>query len=127
MIAKNLQGGGILRCFPRQQDHCAYTVTVRDSCGRLISYGKTCSDGTYRICVPVSGLYHVKVEGNDGFCPKSACRWACLSPCCCRFLYCTFRREPVVTTAKFTLTDQHYEGLPIEKGEVFLWPAHTKF
>lgn len=127
MKATNKQEGAIIQCSPRQQNHSGYTVRVTDSCGNLVRYGRTCKAGIFRFRAPVLDEYHIRVEGSNGFSPKAAHRWIRLDPCCCYTLCFIFNKQPVVTTATFTLTDRHYEGLPVQKGELHLCPIPILF
>ncbi len=126
MMATFQRGGCIIRCFPDQQNNANYRVRVTDCCGNLISCGKACPCGHYRFAVPVLGEYHITVESSDEFFPNAASCWACLSPCCRRVLDFIFVKRPVLTAATFTMTDQHYQGLPIEKGELNLCPIRSQ-
>ncbi len=127
MIAKDEYGEVVIQCFPKKQDYSGYTVTITDWCGNLIGCGKTCKIGFFSFRVPVLGEYHIKVEASGRFSPKVAHRWVRLCPYSCCMLFFVFHKQIVVKTATFTLTDRHYEGLPIQKGELILCPAPILF
>lgn len=78
--------------------------------------------------VPFCEEYMVVAKPCEGIGPTNPmgfCSWVVLRPgCgCTKFFLFDVLPRPAFVDVQFFLKDAYYENLPIEKGELYLWPS----
>lgn len=103
-----------------------FFVQARNPDGQIAFEAYTGEDGSVRFPVNCDLEYRISVYAPDGFSPGAAHRWLRLSRGCDGCLYFMFCQLPPCCPRCKTiyLTDRHYAGLPISKGEIILWRDH---
>ena len=108
------------------QDGC-FRVQVWESSGRLVGEQYCPARSAAVFPIPSRGEYTIRVSmAGHGRCtgPLASSRWVRLSPQCSNTQYFRFDRRRLAQAVRmhFTLTDRAYPHLPIEKGELTIWP-----
>jgi hypothetical protein len=107
--------------MPNDCRHAEYAVLVLNSQNKEIYRGYTSDKGVAKFQVNAYDEYEVRVESKKNSSPKAAARWVHLCPDKTYGLNFIFNKDCFIRTVTIHLTDQYYVGLPISKGELFLW------
>lgn len=113
-----------INCGPIVCRKCpAFFVQARNPRGEIVFEGYTQKCGSVRFLIDCDLEYQISVYAPAGFCPGAAHRWVRFSQRCDGYLYFVFCQAPPCCSSckEILLTDQHYAGLPISKGAIFLW------
>ena len=117
-------GEVLIKCIPNDCAYFEYTVTVTNSQNKILYQSKASKNGVFKFEVPEIDEYQISVKSENCLSPRVAYRWATLAPCEQYTLYFVFNTAffpHYVIKADVKLIDQNYNGLPISKGEIFLW------
>lgn len=98
-----------------------YYVKIYDESGNLISEGYTQNNVYLFNNECNNGLYRLEVINK---CISPYFISLCFIPIDCLYVYFT-TSTTTTNSSTFYLTDKNYIGLPIERGELYLWQAHT--
>lgn len=127
MDIQSQSGRVTIRCVANVCTSSCFYVTVFDSNNIVIFQGYTDCFGLIRFSICVCDEYRIKVENFDHLSPGASNKWVDLNPSRNYGLYFYFK-SPVLrqtpTTRVFSLNDRYYGGLPISKGDIFLWQHH---
>lgn len=118
------RGRVLIKCIPNNRAFLKYAITVSNSQNETIFQGNTSKKGIAEFKVNECDLYQIKVESQKCLSPRAAYRWVTLSPqskCSLYFIFNAAFSSHCITKPTFYLTDQNYSGLPISKGELYLW------
>lgn len=115
-------------CKARGDPSLAFDICVIDAEWRVLAQVCRLSGQRAAFAIPPGAQYMViatPCEQEGQLSPGSACSWVTLSPgCgCTKFFLFTVLPRPCLVPVSFRLTDAYYENLPIEKGELYLWPS----
>lgn len=100
-----------------------FSVSLYDSCKKMIDLKYADRDGRAVFIIPQSGVYSVYACAY-GLSPKAISSKLYLNRddyCLKYFIFNEYHPERRIIHATFHLTDQNYTGLPILKGVTKLW------
>lgn len=121
-----------VRCLEQTKDCLSsgfgFAVCVCDMCGCVAAQGCTDQNGIFVFCAEPCSEYRVSVYAPSEFSPGALHRWESLDTCSDGCLFFVFRREQtqIPVLREFHVTDRHYTGLPITKGEMRLCPVRLR-
>ena len=107
-----------------------FEVVLYNADRNIIDSQRTDKNGIVRLSPPCPGTYTIKVSGNKHLSPKAIYSWITVGRCCNCLKYFVFEARippyPIIHAA-FKLNDRYYSGLPINKGDIYLWQDHIQY
>lgn len=116
-----------VKCVNREQVFWGtwldFFVRARNPNDEIVFEGYTGKDGGVRFPVDCNLEHRISVYAPDVFSPSAAHRWVRLPQGCDGYLHFVFSLPPPCYSIckEISLKDRHYAGLPISRGEIFLW------
>ena len=111
-----------IKCFLDSSiDGECYSICIYNDKKELLYQGKTDCNGVLCFRFPHNGIYKIIVKSHCFPCPL--CKIVYINSKQCNIIPIIFHNPKTNRTPMihFTLTDQNYKDLPIEKGEITLW------
>ncbi|MBP3635891.1 MAG: hypothetical protein J6J17_05540 [Bacilli bacterium] len=107
-------------------DEYKFNIKIYDSYNTLIYCGNTDESGTMYFKPKYYGVYKVIITNKKNIYPRKLCSSILIyNNYCHTFLFsfykCLKNKNNPIT---IILTDKNYKNLPIEKGEILLWPKN---
>lgn len=126
-MTEECKGKVIIKCLPNERTFLKYEILVFNIKHETIYHGHTSEKGMAKFQVNAYDEYEIRVQSPKYMSPKAASRWVRLSPyktCDLNFIFNIDCFLPCIKKSTFHFTDQNYVGLPIIKGELYLWRNH---
>lgn len=120
-----------IKCYTAQENCATFEVSLFDETDRLLDKKLCPNNQKVYFYVKEKAIYRIKtkvIQSREEITPGAITKWVMLQPdkrTSLVFLfnnYCSFFHKRIVKV-DFELTDYFYPKLPIEKGELILWPS----
>lgn len=100
-----------------------FHVMIYSKNNKLILNQFTNKVGEIEFKAPYSGIYKIIIIPEKNFIPNKICTTFFVNKKCCSTLLVTFQKLSINNyhLVTFKITDKHYKGLKVEKGDLIVW------